>query len=360
VAEQAAPKVLASPQVQDAWRTANHAAHATFIKIVEGGGPVVSTGGGVVTLNLRAIVDQLAKTLGVEEQVAAARLKLQQNAGAVQGAATKAGITLPPSSGQLVIMRSSQLKKVQDIASAIKSLAIVLPLIAFALFILAVSLSKGRRRTALRMTGWCFVAIGLIVLLVRRALGTYIVDSLVKNESNKQAVHDVWTIATTMLYDIAVAVVIFGLIRAVAAWLAGDTRPATALRRTLAPTLRDRPAAAYITVFAALLLLVIWGPAPATRQLGYIIAYALLLILGVHSLRRQTASEFRNAQAGDAMISIRDWSAGRAHPATPVPVAAGGNGGRITELERLARLHDTGALTDAEFSAEKAAPSNGS
>jgi hypothetical protein len=358
VAGQLAPKVLASSQAQTAWQTANHAAHATFMKIIEGGGTAVNTNGGVVTLNLRALVDQLAKQLGVEEQVAAARSKLQQNAGTTQGAATKAGITLPPSSGQLVIMRSSQLKTVQDIASAIKGLALVLPLIAFALFILAVWLAKDRRRPAVRMTGWCFVAIGLITLLARRVLGNYIVDSLVKNDSNKQAVHDVWTIGTSMLYDIAVVLVIFGLVLVVAAWLAGNTRPATALRRALAPTLRDRPASVYITVFAALLLLVIWGPAPALRQLGYIIAFAVLLALGVHTLRRQTASEFPNVQSGDAANAIRGWFAERRQPAmpAPVPVTAGGNGGsHVAQLERLARLHDSGALTDAEFAAEKAA-----
>src|SRR5689334_3432364 len=35
VGGQAAPKVLPSPQVQDAGKTANHAAHATFMKIIE-------------------------------------------------------------------------------------------------------------------------------------------------------------------------------------------------------------------------------------------------------------------------------------------------------------------------------------
>jgi hypothetical protein len=152
---------------------------------------------------------------------------------------------------------------------------------------------------------------------------------------------------------------IFGLILVVAAWLAGHTRPATGLRRAMAPTLRDRPAAAYTTVFAALLLLVIWGPAPATRQLGYIIAFAILLAFGVHTLRRQTASEFPDAQAGDAMNSVRDWYASRHQPAMPAPAAAVGNGGHLVELERLASLHDSGSLTDAEFTAEKAALRNG-
>ncbi len=295
LAGQAAPKLLASPQVQDAWRQANRAAHATFLKIINGGGSLASTNGGVVTLNLHAIVSQLATTLGIQQQVAAAQSKLQSNAAAVKGAASKVGIT-PPSNGQLVIMRSSQLKTVQDIASAIKGLALVLPLITFALFILAVWLSKGHRRPAVRMTGWCFVGIGLFALLARRVIGNYIVNNLVKHPANKPAVHDVWTIATTMLHDIAVALVIYGLIFVLAAWIAGPTRPATALRRALAPTLRDRPAAAYGTVFFALLLVIVWGPTPATRQLAYIVAFAVLLALGVHTLRRQTATEFPDAQ----------------------------------------------------------------
>jgi hypothetical protein len=302
----------------------------------------------------------LAARLGIQEQVAAARSKLQQNAGTIQGAASKAGVTLPASSGQIVIMRSSQLKTAQDIASAIKSLAIVLPLLTFALFILAVWLARDRRRPALRMTGWLFVTIGLITLLERRVLGDYIINNLVKNQSNKTAIHDIWTISTSMLYDIAVVLVVFGLVLVAAAWLAGDTRPATALRRAMAPTLREHPAAAYATVYGVLLLVVLWAPAPAFRQLGYIIAFAGLLTLGVTALRRQAANEFPDAQAGDTTASIRAGGADRPQPAAPAVASAGANGGRVAELERLAKLHDNGSLTDAEFATEKAALRNGS
>jgi hypothetical protein len=360
VAGNLAPKVLASSPAQEAFKTSVRASHATFMKIINGGGTAVSTTGGVVTLNVRALVDERAAKLGIQEQVAAARSKLQQNSGKIQGAASKAGITLPANSGQIVIMRSSQLKTVQDIASAIKGLAIVLPLITFALFILAVWLAKDRRRPALRMTGWCFVTIGVITLLARRVLGNYLVDSLVKNQSNKTAVHDIWTISTSMLYDIAVVLVVFGLVLVAAAWLAGHTRPATALRRAMAPTLRDHPAAAYCTVYAALLLLVLWGPAPAFRELGYIIAFAVLLTVGIHVLRRQTASEFPDAKPGDAIGAIRSWNADRHQAATPALATAGANGGRVGELERLAKLHDNGSLTDAEFAAEKASLQDGS
>ena len=362
LASQVAPKVIASSQVQTAWREANRTASATLIKIVNGGGKAVSTNGGVVTLNLHGVVDQLASTLGVQSQVAAARSQLQANSGAVNSAASKAGVTLPASSGQLVIMRSDQLKTAQDIAGAIKGLAIVLPILAFALFILAVWLSIGHRRQAVRLTGWCFVGIGLLVLIARRVLGTYIVDALVTHPANRPAVHDAWTIATTLLYDIGAALIAYGLVVVAAAWLAGRTHPARALRRALAPTLHSRPALYYIGVYIALLLLILWGPTPATRQLPYIIGFIVLLAVGVTGLRRQTAREFPDVQPDDSMHLVRAWRAeGRQPPASTVAsTPAATNGGRIAELERLAQLHDRGALTDTEFATEKAALHNGS
>jgi hypothetical protein len=335
VAGQLAPKVLASPQVQAAWRAANRAAHSTLVKIINGGGSLASTRGGVVTLNLRAIVTQLGAALGVQQQVSAAVSKLQANAGTVKAGAAQLGVPLPPASGQLVIMRSSQLGTVQDIAEAIKGAALVLPILAFVLYALGVWLSVGRRREALRRVGWCFVLVGLLVLLDRRLAGNDIIDALVKNPANQPAGHQVWDIATTLLYDIAVAVVVYGLIIVVAAWLAGRTRVATALRRSLAPTLRERPAATYIAVYVVLLLVILWGPTPATRQLPYIIGFIVLLALGVHALRRDTASEFPDAQAGDTGRSVRAWFSDRRRPSVPAaaPVAPEHDGEAVAEPE---------------------------
>lgn len=127
--------------------------------MLNGGGQGVSTKSGDVTLNLHTLVSQLAATLGLSSQVAAAQSKLQGSTGASarSTAQNKLGITLPPSNGQLVIMRSSQLKTAQYVANAVKDLAIVLPGIAFLLFALAVYLARGRRRRTFRATGWCFV-----------------------------------------------------------------------------------------------------------------------------------------------------------------------------------------------------------
>jgi hypothetical protein len=320
LAGQLAPRVLASPQVQGAWVQANIAAHKELLKVLNGGGPVVSTKSGVVTLNLHQLVDQLASTLGISSQVAAAQSKLQGSSGASARATVqqKLGITLPSSTGQLVILRSNQLKSAQDITNAVKSLAIVLPAVAILLFALAVYLARGRRRRALRTTGWCFVLIGLVLLLVRRVGGNAVVSALVKVPSNKPAVHDVWNIATSLLFALAVALIVYGLVIAAAAWLAGPTRPATAVRRFLAPSLRDSPAFAYATVGGLLLILVVWGPTPAFRNIATIVVFALLLALGVTMLRRETATEFA-ANTGTQPIPDSATGELRPTPETPAP-----------------------------------------
>jgi hypothetical protein len=358
LANTAAPQLLARPRVQAAWRNANKAAHKELLRIINGGGPVASTHGGEVVLNLHALVDQLAATLGVQQQVAAARSKLQGSAGtsARAKAQQKLGVTLPPSSGRLVIMRSDQLSTAQDIAKAIRHLAVVLTAVSLALFALAVWLAGGWRRVALRRVGWCFIGLGLLVLLARRFIGNRVIDGLVVNSSVKPAAHSTWTIGTTLLYDIAIAMFAYGVIIVLAAWLAGPTRPAVAVRRALAPSLRYRLGVVYGVVAAVFLLVLLWGPTPATRKLIGIVLFAALLILGVEVLRRQVAREYPNARPGETMERLRAryaaFRAGRRR--TEAAGAAPGSGSdRVGELERLTALHDRGAITDQEFHSQK-------
>ena len=115
VAIGAAPTLLANPNVRGAWVQANRAAHKELLKIINGGGPVVSTKAGVVTLNLHQLVSQLAATLGLQSQVGSVQSKLQGSTGAQARslAQQKLGITLTAASGQLVIMRANQLKTAQ-------------------------------------------------------------------------------------------------------------------------------------------------------------------------------------------------------------------------------------------------------
>jgi hypothetical protein len=371
LAGQLAPRVLASAPVQSAWVQANTAAHKELLRVLAGGGPVVSTQSGVVSLNLHTLVSQLAATIGISSQVAAVQSKLQGSTGATvrTAAQQKLGITLPPASGQLVIMRSNELKTAQDIANAVKSLAIVLPTIGILLFALAVYLARGRRRRTLRTTGWCFVVIGAALLLIRRVAGDAVVNGLVKIPSNKPPAHQVWNIGTSLLHDISVAMIVYGIVIVASAWLAGPTRPATEIRKAIAPSLRESPQVAYYTVGGLLLLLVLIGPTPAFRNIVWILLFAVLLGYGVTMLRRETAAEFPGIKHGQALRDYRDQRA-KAHarkaappppPATDAMVreapvsstAPAPNSGRVETLERLAALRDRGAITDEEFAAEK-------
>ncbi len=286
LADRAAPELLARPRVQDAWRTANRAAHKQLLAVLNGGTNVVSTNNGVVTLDLHNLVTQLAGQVGVEQQVAGVQAKL--------------GDKLPPTAGQLVILRSKQLKTAQNITKAIRHLSIVFTLVSLALFALAVWLARGRRRLALRTTGWCLFGLGVATLLMRRVIGNRVIDPLVKTTSVKPAAHDAWSIATSLLYDLGAAFLIYGLLVVAMAWLAGPSRPATRVRLFLAPSLRDRGLLVYGVAACVYLLVLLWGPTPAFRQLVPILLIAALLVFGIEVLRRQTAREFPNARTGGA------------------------------------------------------------
>jgi hypothetical protein len=77
-----------------------------------------------------------------------------------------------------------------------------------------------------------------------------------------------------------------------ATWLAGQTAWAVAVRRTVAPYLRQ-PEIAYgaLAVLVGIVFLW-WAPTPATRKPATAIVLIALLTLGLEALRRQTAREF--------------------------------------------------------------------
>src|SRR5215208_3235120 len=297
LAERRAPIFLARPKVQELWRVSNLNARRQVLEVLDaddGGKALQSTGGNVV-LNLRVLIDRLAADLGLEDQVAAARGALQQ----------RLGVTVPPAAGQLVLMRSDQLDTARSAVSFLRHLAVVGPLLTFALFALAVWLAQGWRRIALRRVGWCLIALGVLVVLARRAVGNRVVDALVESDSVNAAAQSAWSITTEILYDIAVAAIVYGVVLVIAAWLAGATSAAVASRRALAPAMRHEPGTVYAAVGFAYLLVLLWGPTPALREPLGIITIALFVVLGVELLRRQVAREFPDAEKGETAARMR-------------------------------------------------------
>jgi hypothetical protein len=73
-----------------------------------------------------------------------------------------------------------------------------------------------------------------------------------------------------------------------------------AARRGLAPYLRE-PRYAYGALAVIVLVLLVWGPTPATRLVIPALVLVALLVLGLEVLRRQTAREFPEASRAESM-----------------------------------------------------------
>jgi hypothetical protein len=266
----AAQKALASPRVQDIWKQANKATDQTFVNIVNGGTGAAQVNGGEVSLNLAAVVADITTRLGLPDLSS----------------------KLPPSVANLKILKSNQIKLVQDLGNALKGLALILTIIVPLLYALAIWLARGYRRRTLMNVGVAIVFAGVLVFLARTAIVSQVTDSLVKTDSVRPAATAVTSIATSMLSEIAGAFVIVGVPLIAAAWFAGPARLATRARRAIAPFLRDRPDWTFGIVAAIMALIFVWQPIPATGTPVGIIVFLALAFLATVLLRRQTAEEF--------------------------------------------------------------------
>ncbi|MGZ6576447.1 MAG: hypothetical protein ACXVHJ_36370, partial [Solirubrobacteraceae bacterium] len=269
----AAQRALQSQSGQTAWKDANRVADQTFVNIVNGGRGNVQISGGVVTLNLAALVTDLTNRVDLPNLAS----------------------KLPPSVAHLKILKSNQLKLVQDVGKALKGLALLLTIIVPLLYALAIFLARGRRRRTLMNVGIALVAAGVFVIAARAILQPAVVNSLVKVDANKPAGNAVVSIATSMLTEIAGAFVIVGVPLILAAWFAGPVRLAVRGRRAIAPFMRDQPLWTFGIVTLVMALIFIWGPIPATHRLAGIIVFLALALLGTEVLRRQTGAEFPDA-----------------------------------------------------------------
>jgi hypothetical protein len=328
VSEEAAEKALARPRVQTAWENANRAADQTLVAIVKGGGSRVQINGGTVSLNLRQIVAELASRLGLPASVAE---------------------KLPPSVANLKVVTSSQLGLIRNLAKALHALALLLTILVVALYALAVALAGGHRRRTLIWVGSGFVFAGLLVLLGLRIAQGQLVSAITSDASIEPAANDAYSVATSLLVQVASASIIIGVPVILAGWFAGPASWAVAARRFLAPHFRERPAMAYWITAALLALVFIWGPIPATRNPLEMLLFTILAFVGAHVLRDQIAREFPDAQPISLRAALGE-KFGRAR-ASMRPAAAAPS--KATELERLMALHDKGAITDEEYAAAK-------
>lgn len=269
VAVRATDELLSRPRVQRLWREANQHAHALFIAVLDGKKGILVSSGGNVVLNLQPILKQLAEQTGL--------------GGRLQG-------RLPPDAGKITIMKGNQLETARKTVKVIRVLSYLLFFLVIALYAAAVYLA-GDRRKVLLGAGVSVLLVGLLVLVVRRFAGNYLVDALTGNPDAKGAVSATWAIGTQLLRNTGINAVIYGSGIIAAAWVAGPGRAATWVRRTLAPTMREHPVVIYGAVTLALILVLLAGPTDAERIFPLLILFGFAYA-GTEVLRRRTEREF--------------------------------------------------------------------
>ncbi len=322
--DRAASRMLERPRVQALWVNTVTRAHRQLINVLEDDTGPLSTENGAVILDLRPLVIQLGERVAIVGDVAE---------------------RLGPDAGKVEVMEADQLETAQDLTRILKFLGMWLWLLPVALWAAALWIARGRRASILRWIAVGSILAGLIVLVVRRVGGSYVVDALVPSTAVQPAAHDAWDILTSQLRDGGLTFVGLGVILLFALWLAGSSPSGVSTRRALAPYLA-RPEIAFSVAAGLFLLLIWWSPTVQTTRVPLMLAAAVFLALGVELLRRQTAREVPAPPPPDLSGSVRR-GVGRMRGRTAQQ-------DRLSELERLGRLHKDGVLTDEEFAAEKA------
>ncbi len=329
-------RALEQPRVQDLWVQANETAQSKLIALLEDEGEFVAATGGVITLDLRSLLESVTEQLGI---------------------GAKLIDRLPPEASAIEIMESDELETAQKGVDLLEAAAYALTALTLLLYAAAVWLAGDRRR-ALRAVGFGFIVIGAIVLFARDAAGGLVVESLSDAASSETAVAAVYDTGTSLMLETGQSIFAYGIVIVLAAWLAGPSRWTTAMRSAITPWLRE-PKYAFGGLAALLLLLFWWDPVVATHRVVPSLILVGLAALGTEMLRRQVIREFpdrviSSSPAGVAHALSEHIRATReARVAGAQPAVASGDA-RVADIERLAGLRDSGALTEEEFGAEKA------
>ncbi|WCB94030.1 hypothetical protein DSM104299_02758 [Baekduia alba] len=262
IAERTARRLIASGAFQKLWRETNRRAHRQFIAIVEGDTRLANAG---VVVDLRPQLGVLAQRLGVVPDATGDH-------------------------GTVHVLRGDNLKTIRKVVHALETLRWVSVVVLLVLLVGGVALAPNRAHGIVG-AGLALLIAGLLLLVVRRAGGHYVVDKLVANGSDEGAATATWSITTSLLRDIAGALVVLGVVDVLAGWLASGSSWARKVRRFSTPALTEHGGLVFGGVLVLLLVLLAAGLLPAAGQLWAIVLYVLLAGLGVWALRRQVERE---------------------------------------------------------------------
>lgn len=268
-ATNAVDRVLQTEVVEEAWRDASRLAHQALVAAIEDDGDVVSTTGGEVSIDLRALVIAVGDRLGLPDTL------LEK---------------IPEDAGTVVLFESDKLESLQDLARTVEWLSSLLFIVVVGAYALAVYLAPDRRR-AVKHTGIGLIVVSVLVLIGRVTS----IDALLhrySQNSDDEPGRSVLMIGSGLLRQVALTEMLVGIFLLGFAILVGPTRLAHFARGWIAPLLRFGAWSAVgggIVVFLVLLWLKPGGPIS-----GWYIAAMVgaLSISGVGWVQTRTQAEF--------------------------------------------------------------------
>jgi len=212
--ETAALRALESDQFQQVWVRANERAHNQVEAALTGGGTVISTRSGKVTIDLSAILLQVRQLLDdrgitIFDKVPINRLALK-----------------------FELFDASGLEQAQSGVKLLNQLSYILPILVFVMLGIALWLSPKRRRTLIRWGIGVTIAASFFALLVAVGRGVYL-DSVSSAAFPRDALAATWDTLIRFLRGGLRLVMMIGLLVAFITWVTGSGRNAVRLRTTV-------------------------------------------------------------------------------------------------------------------------------
>jgi hypothetical protein len=288
----AAKKYLASDRFQNRWNDINRRVHGAVVVVLTGGQKGrISTSGGKVTLDLSSV------TSDVQDRLQSSGISALQN------------VNL--GNGQITLLSSPNLQKIQGAVKVLKGIAFVFPVLALGCLVGATFLSEDRRRGLLAAAVGLGVSMVVLLALIAILRNVYL-DEVVSSRLPADAASDIYNAIVHFVRQSAQVVFAVGVIVAAGAVLAGPSRVAVTTRRTVRGGLdslkesaqdrgwdfgpvgtwvgRNRRALQMGVLVFAFLVLLIWSHPTAWVVLGLLLIVALLLAV-IELLRRVPAPD---------------------------------------------------------------------
>jgi hypothetical protein len=216
VVQRVADQFTRSGRFEKLWLQINRAAHRQIVGALtgKGGGAVSADHNGVVKLDLHVVA------VRVQEQLVASGLTVFEK------------IPTDKIGGSVVLFQSDNLVKLQRATRVLNSAAYAVPIVSLLCYAAAIAVSRRRRRTVFEVG----IALAASMAVLGVALGiarTILIDATANTSVTPAAAMSFFD---TFLRNVRLAIriiAVIGLVVALAAWIPGPSRPATALRRAV-------------------------------------------------------------------------------------------------------------------------------